>query len=120
MNIEEIREYCLSKPAVTEGFPFNDTALVFKVAGKMFALLDLSDNSRGISLKCDPQMAVELRDRYPEVTPAYHFNKMHWNTVDPGGSLPEELFLELIDHSYELVVKSLAKKDREALRKGSA
>ncbi len=96
MNIEEIREYCLARPGVTEGFPFNDTALVFKVMGKMFALLDLSENSRGISLKCDPQMAVEMRDRYPEVTPAYHFNKKHWNTVDPSGSLPEKLFLELI------------------------
>jgi predicted DNA-binding protein (MmcQ/YjbR family) len=66
MNYEEIREYCLSKPGVTEGFPFNDTALVFKV-GKMFALLDLSDDSRGISLKCDPDLAIELRERHPEV-----------------------------------------------------
>ncbi len=76
MNAEEIREYCLAKPGVTEGFPFNGTALVFKVAGKMFALLDLSVDSRGISLKCDPELAVELREHYPEVTPAYHFNKV--------------------------------------------
>ena len=76
MNIEEIREYCLSKTAVTESFPFNDTALVFKVAGKMFALLDLSEESRGISLKCDPELAIELREQYPEVTPAFHFNKI--------------------------------------------
>jgi len=76
MNIEEIREYCITKPGVTEGFPFNDTALVFKVAGKMFALLDLSEDSMGISLKCDPVMAIELREQYPEVTPAYHFNKI--------------------------------------------
>ena len=76
MNIEEIREYCLAKSAVTEGFPFNDTALVFKVAGKMFALLDLSEDSRGISLKCDPELAIELREQNPEVTPAYHFNKI--------------------------------------------
>ena len=76
MNIEEIREYCISKPAVTEGFPFNDTALVFKVAGKMFALLDLSEDSRGISLKCDPELAIELREQHSEVTPAYHFNKI--------------------------------------------
>ena len=75
MNIEEIREYCISKPAVTEGFPFNDTALVFKVAGKMFALLDLSED-RGISLKCDPELAIELREQHPEVTPAWHFNKV--------------------------------------------
>jgi predicted DNA-binding protein (MmcQ/YjbR family) len=76
MNIEEIREYCLAKPGVTEGFPFNDTALVFKVGGKMFALLDLSEEQRGISLKCDPELAMELREQHPEVTPAYHFNKV--------------------------------------------
>lgn len=76
MNIEEIREYCLTKPAVTEGLPFNDTALVFKVAGKMFAVLDLSENSRGITLKCDPERAIELRTRHHEVTPAWHFNKV--------------------------------------------
>jgi predicted DNA-binding protein (MmcQ/YjbR family) len=76
MNIEEVREYCLSKPGVTEGFPFNDTALVFKVAGKMFALLDLSEDERGISLKCDPELAIELREQYPEVTGAWHFNKI--------------------------------------------
>jgi len=76
MNIEEIREYCLAKPGVTESFPFNETALVFKVAGKMFALLDLSEDSRGISLKCDPELAIELRDQHIEVTPAWHFNKI--------------------------------------------
>lgn len=76
MNIQEIREYCISKPAVTEGFPFNDTALVFKVTGKMFALLDLSEESMGISLKCDPELAIELRGRHPEVTSAWHFNKI--------------------------------------------
>ncbi|HEC44071.1 hypothetical protein LCGC14_2525260 [marine sediment metagenome] len=80
MNIEEIREYCVAKPAVTEGFPFNDTALVFKVAGKMFALLDLSEDSRGISLKCDPELAIELREQYSEVTPAYHFNPTWYET----------------------------------------
>ena len=115
MNIEEIREYCISKPAVTEGFPFNETALVFKVAGKMFALLDLSEESRGLSLKCDPKLAVELREQHPEVTPAYHFNKKHWNTVDPTGSVPEEKIKELIDHSYEMVVIGLKRADREAL-----
>jgi predicted DNA-binding protein (MmcQ/YjbR family) len=76
MNIESIREYCLSKKGVTEGFPFNDTVLVFKAAGKMFALLDLSADSRGISLKCDPDLAIERREQYSEVTPAYHFNKI--------------------------------------------
>jgi len=76
MNNEEIREYCIPKPAITEGFPFNDTALVFKVAGKMFALLDLSEEARGISLKCDPELAIELREQHPEVMPAYHFKKI--------------------------------------------
>jgi predicted DNA-binding protein (MmcQ/YjbR family) len=76
MNNEEIREYCLAKPGVTESLPFNDTALVFKVMDKMFALLDLSEDSMGISLKCDPELALELREQYPEVTPAYHFNKI--------------------------------------------
>ena len=76
MNIEEIRDYCLAKTGVTESLPFNDTALVFKVAGKMFALLDLSEDSRGISLKCDPELAIELREQYPEVTQAWQFNKI--------------------------------------------
>ena len=76
MNNEEIRDHFISKPVVTEGFPFNDTTLVFKVAGKMFALLDLSVETRGLSLKCDPELAIELREQYPEVTPAYHFNKV--------------------------------------------
>jgi len=76
LNIEEIREYYLAKPGVTEGFPFNDTALVFKVAGKMFALLDLSEDSRGINLKCNPELAIEIREQHPDVTPAYHFNKV--------------------------------------------
>ncbi len=103
MNFEEIREYCISKPGVTEGFPFNDTALVFKVAGKMFALLDLSEEARGITLKCDPELAIELRERYPVVTPAWHFNKKHWNTVVCDGSVPDREILGWIDHSYSLV-----------------
>ena len=110
MNIEEIREYCLAKPGVTEGFLFNDTALVFKVAGKMFALLDLSEEQRGISLKCDPERAIELREQYPEVTGAYHFNKAQWNSVYYTGSIPRNLVLELIDHSYDLVVGKKTKK----------
>ena len=114
MNIEEIREYCLAKPGVTESFPFNDTALVFKV-GKMFALLDLSEDSRGLSLKCDPELAVELRERHPEVTPAWHFNKVHWNGVDLRGNISDRQLKQWIDHSYELVRKSLSKKQKEEL-----
>ena len=116
MNNEEIREYCLSKPAVTEGFPFNDTALVFKVAGKMFALLDLSEDSRGISLKCDPELAIELREQHPEVTPAWHFNKQHWNGVNLKSSISNNQLKEWIDHSYDLVVESLPKSRQEKLQ----
>ena len=104
MNIEEIREYCIAKAAVTESFPFNDTALVFKVAGKMFALLDLSEEARGISLKCDPELAIKLREQHSEVTPAYHFNKQHWNGVGLNGDLSEKQIKEWIDHSYDLIV----------------
>lgn len=103
MNQEEIREYCISKPGVTEGFPFNDTALVFKVAGKMFALLDLSVKSRGITLKCDPELAIELREKHPAVTPAWHFNKTHWNGVLLDGSVPDDEIKIWIDHSYDLI-----------------
>ena len=116
MNIEEIREYCIAKPAVTEGFPFNDTALVFKVAGKMFALLDLSEDSRGISLKCDPELAIELREQHPEVTPAWHFNKQHWNGVDLQGSISNTQLKEWIDHSYTIVIGSLPKSKRETIK----
>lgn len=116
MNIEEIRKYCIARPGVTEGFPFNDTALVFKVAGKMFALLDLSVESRGISLKCDPELSIELRERYPEVTPAWHFNKQHWNGVDLKGGVSDILLKEWIDHSYTIVVDSLPGSKRDTLR----
>jgi len=115
MNYEEIREYCIAKPVVTEGFPFNDTALVFKVAGKMFALLDLSEEARGITLKCDPELAIQLREQHPEVTPAYHFNKQHWNGVSLEGGISDDQLKAWIDHSYKIVVESLPKSKREAL-----
>ena len=112
MNIEEIREYCLAKPGVTESFPFNETALVFKVMGKMFALLDLSQDSRGITLKCDPELAIELREQYPEVTPAWHFNKQHWNGIILEGSISDHQLKQWIDHSYNLVLESLPRSKR--------
>ncbi len=115
MNIEEIREYCITKPEVTEGFPFNDTALVFKVAGKMFALLDLSEESRGISLKCDPELAIALREQHPEVTPTYHFNKQHWNGINLNGGISNNQLKEWINHSYTIVVDSLPKSKKETL-----
>lgn len=116
MNYEEIRECCLAKPGATEGFPFNDTALVFKV-GKIFAILDLSEESRGISLKCDPELAIELREHYPEVTPAWHLNKQHWNGINLQGNISAKLLKQWIDHSYEIVKASLSKKQREELEK---
>ena len=116
MNIEEVREYCITKNGVTEGFPINDTALVFKVMGKMFALLDLSEDSRGISLKCDPELAIELREQHPEVTPAWHFNKQHWNGVNLKSSISNNQLKEWIDHSYDLVVESLPKSRQEKLQ----
>jgi len=116
MNNEEIREYCLAKPGVTESLPFNDTALVFKVMGKMFALLDLSEESRGITLKCDPELAIELREQYPEVTPAYHFNKEHWNTVVIDAIIRDKLIFKWIDNSYDLVVQKLPKTKLEELK----
>ena len=103
MNIEEFTEYCLSKPGVTEEFPFDETTLVFKVMGKMFALTNL-EGDWSLSLKCDPERAIELREHYPAIQAAYHMNKTHWNSVYMDGSLSRNLVLELVDHSYQLVV----------------
>lgn len=114
MNVENIREYCLKKKEVTESFPFNDTALVFKVCGKMFALLSL-DEPLSISLKCEPEKAIDLRERYNSVIPGYHFNKKHWNTIYINGLLEDELIREWIDHSWELVVQKLPKADKARL-----
>lgn len=109
MNIEELRDYCLQKPGATEGFPFGEDTLVFKVGGKMFLLTGLQSGN-SFNAKCDPERAVDLRERYTEVQPGYHMNKKMWNTVHMDGSLPNKLLRELIDHSYELVVQSLSKK----------
>lgn len=109
MNIEDIRLYCLSKNAVTEGFPFDDTTLVFKVMNKMFALLNLR-NDHSINLKCDPEIAIALRERYPSVLPGYHMSKVHWNTVMLDNSIPEDLLKQWITDSYNLIVSGLSKK----------
>ena len=109
MHIEEYRNYCLKKPGVTEGFPFDDKVLVFKVMGKMFALTDV-DNFVSVNLKCDPDRALELRESYPGIVPGYHMSKSNWNTVSTDGSIDDPLFYELIDHSYEMVVAGLTKK----------
>lgn len=115
MNIEEYREYCLSKRGVTEDFPFDNVTLVFKVAGKMFALADI-EGFTSVNLKCDPERAIELRETYSAVQPGYHMSKKHWNTVSIEGDVPDALFFELIDHSYDLVVASLTKKMRDELQ----
>ena len=116
MNISDFREYCLSKTGATESFPFDNKTLVFKV-GKMFALCDIEQFSR-INLKCDPEKSIELRETYQGVIPGYHMNKTHWNSVSVDSDVPEKLILELVDHSYELIVKSLTKKQRNELSVG--
>lgn len=115
--LEQIRTYCLSKPCVSEGFPFDEDTLVFKVAGKMFCLTSFSEPDR-INLKCDPELAVQLRERYPCVLPGYHMNKKMWNTVLMDGSIPPKKLFEWIDHSYNEVVRNLTKKKRVALGLG--
>lgn len=117
MNIEEFRDYCLKKKVVTEHFPFDNKTLVFKVGGKMFALADVEEFN-SINLKCDPERAVELREAYHGVKPGYHMSKVHWNTVAVYEDVPESLILELIDHSYHLIVKSLPKKMKHELSIG--
>jgi predicted DNA-binding protein (MmcQ/YjbR family) len=104
MNIESIRDYCLSKPGTSEGFPFGDDTLVFKVKGKMFLLANL-DGELSLNLKCDPETALELRETYPSVLPGYHMNKKYWNTVKIDGSIPDNIIYGWIDHSYELAGK---------------
>jgi predicted DNA-binding protein (MmcQ/YjbR family) len=115
MNIEEFREYCMAKPGVTEEFPFDETTLVFKVMGKMFALTNL-DGDWSLALKCDPDRAIELREMYPTIQPGYHMSKIHWNTVMMDGSLSSKLILELVDHSYQLVVDKLPGKLKQELK----
>jgi len=110
MNAEALRTYCLQKKAVTESFPFNETTLVFKVANKMFALTGLDDPEFKVNLKCDPERALDLRETYNCIQPGYHMNKILWNTVAPQDCLSPDLFFELVDHSYNLIVESLPKK----------
>ena len=114
MTLEDFRAHCLKKPGFSEDFPFGPEVLVFRVGGKIFALLDV-DAFESVNLKCDPERAVELRERYEGIKPGYHMNKQHWNTVDAQGGVPGKLLLELADHSYELVKASLPKKLRENL-----
>jgi predicted DNA-binding protein (MmcQ/YjbR family) len=109
LNIEELRDYCLQKAGVTEGFPFGEETLVFKIAEKIFLLIGLTRGNR-FNVKCDPELAVELRERHSEVIPGYHMNKKMWNTVYMDGSLTNKELRDMIDHSYDQVIKSLSKK----------
>lgn len=113
MDIQQFYEYCLAKKGVTEHFPFDEDTLVFKVGGKLFALSSLQEwerNNPAVNLKCDPERALELRGQYDDIQAGYHMSKVHWNTVKINGSVSDSLLKELIDHSYELVFKSLTKK----------
>jgi predicted DNA-binding protein (MmcQ/YjbR family) len=114
MDLAKFREYCLSKPQTTEGTPFGPDVVVFKVGGKMFALASLDEVPATANLKCDPDLALELRDRYEQVTPGYHMNKKHWNTVEIESGIPDIELRKMIDHSYELVVSSLPKSKARA------
>jgi predicted DNA-binding protein (MmcQ/YjbR family) len=114
MSIEDVRLFCLNKKGVTESFPFDDTTLVFKVVGKMFALVNLSNN-QSINLKCDPDKALVLREHYPAVLPGYHMNKKLWNTIVLDNSIPDSLIREWIDDSYVLIVEKMTKKLRNEL-----
>jgi predicted DNA-binding protein (MmcQ/YjbR family) len=105
---------CLSKKGVKEEFPFDETTLVFKVMGKIFAITNV-DQFASVNLKCDPERAVELREQYDAVEPGYHMNKKHWNTVVIDGSIPDRLLHEWVDHSYDLVASALTKKEKAAL-----
>ena len=114
-NMESLRDYLLAKPGTEDYFPFGPEVMVFRVVGKIFALMAWEDSPFFINLKCDPERAEELREDHDGITPGYHMNKKHWNSVVLGGSVSLELMRELVDHSYELVVASLTKKAREEL-----
>ena len=119
MNVEILREYCLSKPDVEESFPFGPDVMVFKIAGKIFLLCSLDSEDFSFNVKCDPEMAIELRERYDCVQPGYHMNKKHWNTIVVDGSVSTKQLKEWIDHSYEIVSKSATKKRPTAVKKSS-
>lgn len=117
MDIETLREYCIHKEKVEECFPFDETTLVFKVAGKMFLLADIDSRPISFNVKCDPGKAIELREKYSFVQPGFHMNKTHWNTVEWDSRANSKLIFSWIDHSYDLVVSSLPKKVQETFGK---
>ncbi len=115
MNAEELREYCLSLKGATEDLPFDDETLVFKVAGKMFGLMSL-DGQLSLNLKNEPEKNIELREQYSCIKPGYHMSKIHWNTVEIDGSLPDDMVKTLIDESYDLVVMKLTRHEQQLLK----
>ncbi|QMU65044.1 MAG: MmcQ/YjbR family DNA-binding protein [Flavobacteriaceae bacterium] len=120
MNIEQLHNYCIHKKGVTEEFPFDDDTLVFKVMGKMFALASLKKWERGegaVNLKCDPDKSLELRASYESINAGFHMSQKHWNTVTVNRDVSDAFLEELIDYSYDLVVKGLTKKMKETLQK---
>jgi predicted DNA-binding protein (MmcQ/YjbR family) len=113
MNIQQLYEFCLSRKAVTEHFPFDEDTLVFKVGGKMFALTSLKEwekDNASVNLKCDPEKANELRAEYEAINPGFHMSKTHWNTIHFNSDVSDKMICELINHSYDLVFKSLTRK----------
>ena len=117
MNIEELREYCITKPFVEETFPFDEETLVFKVMGKAFLLTSISSQPLQFNVKCNPETAIELREKYAYVLPGYHMNKKHWNTVVCESNANKKLLKQWIDDSYQLIVESLPKKMQAEMRK---
>jgi len=118
MILADFCAHCLALPAVEETTPFGPEVLVYKVAGKVFALANPDEHPHRVNLKCDPERSLELRDRYEDITPGYHMNKRHWNTLHLSGRVPNALLKNLIDHSFELVVASLPKKVRDEIKQG--
>lgn len=117
MNIEALREFCISQNGVTESFPFGEETLVFKVMNKAFLLTGIDSAPLTFNVKCDPEKAIELRETYSCVLPGYHMNKKHWNTIVVDGEASNQLLKEWITHSYNLVADKLTKKEKEELKK---
>ncbi len=116
MDLGALRAYCLSRPGATPGYPFGPGALVIKVSGRMFAIVDEEGEPIRVSLKCEPEIALLLRSRYKSVGPGYHLSKRHWNTITLDGEVPTDMIKGLVDDSYDLVVDGLTRRDREAIR----
>ncbi|MGA1866110.1 MAG: MmcQ/YjbR family DNA-binding protein [Thermoplasmatota archaeon] len=115
MDLGQVIEHCRKKKGETEDFPFDMETLAVRVGGRIFLLTDINSDPLWINLKCDPMTALDLRDEFPSVTPGYHMNKVHWNTVRLDGSIPDDRILWMIDHSYEMVLGKLGKADRERI-----